>query len=715
MRLVLLILCICTSNIFPEVGTLLMTDNVTQWSKGKLFLYDIKTGATDTLVREGVYGPCFSPDGKKVAFTASGKRPIQIMDLFTRQIDSIGAPIDNFTLTWANDGCIYFRYVWGKTLLKINVETGVVDTVYKLKMTYNSLASDTQTAGFFTGNVSADGARGAYVIDNDQLGNRTVSFDFATNFELMINNADGDRRLSCQATMSPNGLYVGTTNYAHKLVLIKPYNSNGAAYRTAYGEGIWMIRFAYNSSDELVYRVSSDSGTYFYRLSSGSSERILKGPCAWGLDSRGWVLDTVAPSAPSGLISEATENFIKLTWTAPSSGSRLPNGYIIERNGERIGTVSGTTFTDKNLTASTTYGYSVYGRTDGVGLSVPLTGSFSTTADQRAPELVASYSFGTTVDLLFSEPLNPASVTTVSNYTFMPSVAVSSVVLTAPTRVRLTTSSTNDISNAIINVSGVSDLATVPNTSTLTSDTVSIVSNLWTSTGRVCKWATVDSGALYWTDDTPPEARMVSKSPIYGDLPYFQTSWRDGVVDSLSDYLKFNISRRTEVLVAFGNGVSTWAKNTLEWTNTGTDIGGWFVYSKIFEPGQVVLKGCGLGNYKTYIVVLRNTDSLPNVASEKTALMPVIASSLAFAPSPVQSVANISYQIPKQGNVKLAIFNTQGRLLEILTNKEHVVGSYHTTWKGPDANNRRLPNGVYFCSLLMEKNVVHTKKFVIMR
>lgn len=59
---------------FAGFGTLLMTDNTVRFGEGPLFLYDIKSGVTDTLYKGQARGPCFSPDGHKVAFSEDNNK-----------------------------------------------------------------------------------------------------------------------------------------------------------------------------------------------------------------------------------------------------------------------------------------------------------------------------------------------------------------------------------------------------------------------------------------------------------------------------------------------------------------------------------------------------------------------------------------------------------------------------------------------------------------
>lgn len=69
--------------------------------------------------------------------------------------------------------------------------------------------------------------------------------------------------------------------------------------------------------------------------------------------------DTVAPSQPTGLnASKVSANSVELTWKASTDNIGVKE-YQVLRSGEVIGTVPGTTFTDKKLKANTEYTYTI--------------------------------------------------------------------------------------------------------------------------------------------------------------------------------------------------------------------------------------------------------------------------------------------------------------------------------------------------------------------
>lgn len=70
-------------------------------------------------------------------------------------------------------------------------------------------------------------------------------------------------------------------------------------------------------------------------------------------------VDKEAPSQPNGLhATKVTSNSAELTWNSSTDNVGVKE-YQVLRDGKAIGTIPGTTFTDKNLKANTKYTYTV--------------------------------------------------------------------------------------------------------------------------------------------------------------------------------------------------------------------------------------------------------------------------------------------------------------------------------------------------------------------
>lgn len=76
-------------------------------------------------------------------------------------------------------------------------------------------------------------------------------------------------------------------------------------------------------------------------------------------------------------------------------------------------------------------------------------------------------------------------------------------------------------------------------------------------------------------------------------------------------------------------------------------------------------------------------------------------------PNPFNPMTNIRFDLPKNGYVKLIVFDALGREVATLVNEKLSVGSYEVNW---DVNG--FPSGVYFYKLMTE-DYYETKKMIL--
>lgn len=78
-------------------------------------------------------------------------------------------------------------------------------------------------------------------------------------------------------------------------------------------------------------------------------------------------------------------------------------------------------------------------------------------------------------------------------------------------------------------------------------------------------------------------------------------------------------------------------------------------------------------------------------------------------PNPFNPATKISYEIPKNGFVKLIIFDALGREVAKLVNEKQNAGTYQVNWDASE-----YPSGAYFYKL-EASNFVDTKKMVVIK
>ena len=65
-------------------------------------------------------------------------------------------------------------------------------------------------------------------------------------------------------------------------------------------------------------------------------------------------------------------------------------------------------------------------------------------------------------------------------------------------------------------------------------------------------------------------------------------------------------------------------------------------------------------------------------------------------PNPFNPETEIRYDIPEQTNVTIRIFNSMGRTIRTIVNKNQQAGSYIIRWDGKDEMGIPVSSGIYF-------------------
>ncbi|MGF7047717.1 glycosidase/chitodextrinase [Paenibacillus sp. DS2015] len=103
------------------------------------------------------------------------------------------------------------------------------------------------------------------------------------------------------------------------------------------------------------------------------------------------VIDTIAPSIPTSVVSTSkTDTTVSLSWTASSDVVGV-TGYEIWRDGAKVGTSTSTSYTNIGLTASTAYSYTVKAYDAAGNISDASTAFSVTTNDVSAGNQVTVY------------------------------------------------------------------------------------------------------------------------------------------------------------------------------------------------------------------------------------------------------------------------------------------------------------------------------------
>ena len=82
-------------------------------------------------------------------------------------------------------------------------------------------------------------------------------------------------------------------------------------------------------------------------------------------------------------------------------------------------------------------------------------------------------------------------------------------------------------------------------------------------------------------------------------------------------------------------------------------------------------------------------------------------------PNPFTEETRIQYQLTKESEIKLEIYNSIGQRLNTLKHEQQLPGLYSISWDGKDSNGRSVSAGVYFYRLQIDEFVA-VKKLVLL-
>jgi hypothetical protein len=176
------------------------------------------------------------------------------------------------------------------------------------------------------------------------------------------------------------------------------------------------------------------------------------------------IIDKTPPTTPQNLKAQAlSESRIDLTWDASDDPESGISGYNIYRDNTLINTSTTLSFSDTSLNSNTTYTYQV-SAVNGQGLESGRSNTAQTTTfSDTTPPTILSVTVQSPVHILFSEPLDEASATDISNYSINPGIIIHSATLEGDLRtVVLITSDHIENVEYTLTVNGVKDLAGNP-------------------------------------------------------------------------------------------------------------------------------------------------------------------------------------------------------------------------------------------------------------
>lgn len=84
-------------------------------------------------------------------------------------------------------------------------------------------------------------------------------------------------------------------------------------------------------------------------------------------------------------------------------------------------------------------------------------------------------------------------------------------------------------------------------------------------------------------------------------------------------------------------------------------------------------------------------------------------------PNPFNPETSINYSIPEISDVRLVVYDANGKQVSTLVNTKQLSGSYNVKWNGRDNYGNNLPSGVYFYNLTAGNNFSQSKKMLLIK
>jgi hypothetical protein len=122
----------------------------------------------------------------------------------------------------------------------------------------------------------------------------------------------------------------------------------------------------------------------------------------------------------------------------------------------------------------------------------------------------------------------------------------------------------------------------------------------------------------------------------------------------------------------------------------------------VFYPSASIIKE----DYDFYYVKLGESES-------NTDTPPALTFAVSNYPNPFNPTTTIRYTVPKDGDVRLCIYNTRGQLITTLVNEHKNLGIHSVVWNGLDDNGNKVSSGLYFTRIVTDGKTLTAKMLML--
>jgi hypothetical protein len=273
-------------------GMVLLID-AGHFSRGDLMIRYLSDGEQKTLDNGSCFGPSFSPDGKKIAYS-EGNRTIYIINIDgsgKTEVTSCGG--NEVMLNWAGNGYLYWSQC-DENIYRVKTDGSDKETVYTSSKNIHGVG------------VSQDGDKAAWTAPSWEVRGCDIS-------------SGSEKRFGggCQGSISPNGRYVTHNLDGHREARI--HNFGGGTYTTISSpEGSFNAhRWSHSENDYCLYSLEGSRKAYVHNIKNNTAHYI--GANASIYDYYATEIH-LGPSDPSISLSDNSIEFTAVEGETPTPG-----------------------------------------------------------------------------------------------------------------------------------------------------------------------------------------------------------------------------------------------------------------------------------------------------------------------------------------------------------------------------------------------------------
>ncbi|MFC1898287.1 C25 family cysteine peptidase [Candidatus Cloacimonadota bacterium] len=207
---------------------------------------------------------------------------------------------------------------------------------------------------------------------------------------------------------------------------------------------------------------------------------------------------------------------------------------------------------------------------------------------------------------------------------------------------------------------------------------------------------------LYYEDDVEVYGQLPSNDFFFSEFKAFESEYDCFYTNTLNgatyevDYTNFGNPFFEEEIVTTGDNYET-SFSVTSGIQTGEEAR---MISYVYNDEEDFVQ------YLYPITISEETNSpddpiSPNVLSAKN------------YPNPFNPDTTISYSIPSDGKIELAIFNMKGQKVKQLVHDIQVAGSYSINWNGKDNSGSLVSSGIYFYQITTSEKSLKRKMLLL--